>query len=34
MFQTNFVEKTKAHILCQLFIRKRAFYEMMWRNVV
>ena len=34
MLQTNVVDYTKTHILCQLFIRKRAVYDMVWANVV
>jgi hypothetical protein len=34
-FQTEFVEKTKLRILCSLiFFLNRAFYEIMWRNIV
>ena len=33
-FQTKVAEKSKTHILCQLFIQKRADYEMVWTNVV
>jgi len=36
MFQTKVVEKIKTHILCSgtFFPVKRAFYEVMWRNLV
>jgi len=36
MFQTTFVEKIKAHILCSvtIFQKNRAVYDIMWENVV
>jgi hypothetical protein len=36
MFQTNFVEKIKTHILCSVtfFFENRAVYEKTWKNIV
>ena len=35
MFQTKLVEKLKTHILCSVtFFLNRAFYEIMWKNIV
>jgi len=35
MFRTNVVQKTKTHILCSTtFSQNRAFYEVMWKNIV
>jgi len=36
MFQTNFVEKIKTHILCSItfFFFNLAIYEIMWKNIV
>jgi hypothetical protein len=36
MFQTNVAEKIKTHILCSImfFPENRAFYEIMWKNMV
>jgi len=37
MFQTKVVEKIQIHILCSVivfFSENRAFYEMMWKNMV
>jgi len=35
MFQINVAEKIKTHILCSImFFENRAFYEMMWKNIV
>jgi hypothetical protein len=37
MFQTEFVEKIKTHILCSVtffFLENRAVYEIMWKNIV
>jgi hypothetical protein len=41
MFQTEFVEKIKTHILCSIitpppfpFPENRAAYEIMWKNMV
>jgi hypothetical protein len=37
IFQTKFVEKVNAHILCSVFPpppESRAVYELMWKNVV
>jgi len=36
MFQRNIVEKIKTHILSSVtfFSENRAFYELMWKNIV
>jgi len=35
MFQTKFVEKIKTHfIFNNFFLESRAFYEVMWKNIV
>jgi len=36
MFQTKFLEKVKAHILCSttFFFESHAIYEIMWENLV
>jgi len=35
MLQTKVVEKVKTHTLCSVsFLKNRAVYEIMWKNVV
>ena len=35
MFQTKLVEETKTHFLfSDFFFENRAFYEIMWENIV
>jgi hypothetical protein len=36
MFQTEVTEKIKTHILCSItfFLKKNAFYEIIWKNIV
>jgi hypothetical protein len=35
IFQTNFVEKIRTHILCSVkFFENHAFYEIMWKNIL
>jgi hypothetical protein len=35
MFQTNFLEDIKTHILCSItFPENHAVYEIMWKNAV
>jgi len=37
MFQTKFIEKIKAHILCSVtffFFENLAIYDIMWKNTV
>ena len=35
MFETNFVEKIKTHVLCSItFVENRAVYEIMLKNLL
>jgi len=34
MFRTKFVKEIKTHVFCSIIFFKRAFYEIMWKNIV